>query len=179
MNQTFAYRKSAALISQYDTMSQYFTEHFYCLNEHEIIGNYPKSIFVKKTFPLKAKMNEIIRRAFESGIIEHWNKMLTKRINNVDSKDMERIGVLKFDHILGTLMLFLIGCICALLTFCVEIIVYDMIQKGNRKGYQKELLIIANKILDDKRHCYFLVDNPKGNDDNYNLALFMKKSKQK
>ncbi|XP_035780489.1 uncharacterized protein LOC118460354 [Anopheles albimanus] len=92
----------------------------YCFAKTENIYTYSVSMLAKKDFHLLPKINDLIRRISESGLLSKWQKESEKiRIDDEDESD-DRQTILRLDHIQGAFLLWAVGLVLSLVGFVAE-----------------------------------------------------------
>lgn len=126
---------------------QYSKSEIYCFKNSESLIPYPMSLRVNKN--QKLIIDNIIRRLFESGIIQKWKVYSQRR------KDREIDKVvpfeLKLEHIYAILFFFFLGAIVTIFVWIFEL----FIDKKVRDEPNNRLWLCIERSLDGKRH-YFM-----------------------
>ena len=84
----------------------------------EVLDSYALVMFLRHGFPMKNRMNDLIFKMHEGGLIQKW---IVDEVGTMPSmcKEKEFVNI-TVNHILGLLYLYLIGIGIALITFIVE-----------------------------------------------------------
>ncbi|XP_053672276.1 uncharacterized protein LOC128722623 [Anopheles nili] len=99
----------------------------YCFAKADNIYTYSVSMLAKKDFHLLPKINELIRRISESGLLGKWQKE-SEKIRIDDGDDGGHGGpdggqtILRLDHIEGAFLLGAAGLVLALVAFIFEVV---------------------------------------------------------
>ena len=127
----------------------------FCFAKEKNVYSYSVTMFTKRNYHLLSKMNSIIRRVMEFGLIQKWERdsdelqELKLSMAEADPSDDELV-VLTVSHIAGALIVLAIGNVMALLVFFVELFVHSKVASGDRKYFWT----LLNATLNSKR--YFL-----------------------
>lgn len=136
----------------------------FCFPKLNNVYSYSVSMLMRKNFHLLGKMNSIIRRVMEFGLIQKWERdgevqqllKLTKEMSAADTVVAEDGGgddvvVLTVGHIAGSMIIMTVGYSLASLIFIAELIVRsDRLRRWRRTKWWR----LVNAFLDAKR--YFL-----------------------
>uniref|UniRef100_A0A182J2K2 Putative ionotropic receptor ligand binding domain-containing protein n=1 Tax=Anopheles atroparvus TaxID=41427 RepID=A0A182J2K2_ANOAO len=100
----------------------------YCFPKTDNIYTYSVSMLAKKDFHLLPKMNDLIRRISESGLLGKWQKESEKIRIDADVEEDE-VGAdgqttLRLDHIEGAFLLGAVGLGLSLVAFVAELVYY-------------------------------------------------------
>lgn len=165
----------ATIASHLNFISGKLGENFYCLHGTEALSDFPLSVFVKKDIGLQPQLNAIIRRLFESGIVDFWRREFTMRTRGTRNATEEGVAPLTVEHILGAIVLLIGGLALGILCFTLERYVFLKSRDENITEVQKKVLVFIGKVIDGERHAYFFVNNPRGESHNFNLINFKRK----
>lgn len=129
----------------------------FCFAKMNNVYSYAVAMMTQKNFHLLGRMNSIIRRVMEFGLIQKWEKdsdvmqQLKLKIGSDDSDEDEGLVVLTVGHIAGAMILMGVGYFLALLTFIAELVVNcKMLQ-----AHHNWLWRLCDRFLDAQR--YFLL----------------------
>lgn len=135
----------------------------FCFAKTNNVYSYAVAMMTQKNFHLLGRMNSIIRRVMEFGLIQKWDKdsdvmqqLKLKigsdaKLSSSDSDDDEGLVVLTVGHIAGALIIMGVGYVLALLTFVAELVVNcTMLQ-----AHHNWLWRLCDRFLDAQR--YFLL----------------------
>lgn len=129
----------------------------FCFAKMNNVYSYAVAMMTQKNFHLLGRMNSIIRRVMEFGLIQKWEKdsdvmqQLKLKIGSDDSDEDEGLVVLTVGHIAGAMILMGVGYALALLTFIAELVVNcKMLQ-----AHHNWLWRLCDRFLDAQR--YFLL----------------------
>lgn len=128
----------------------YTATQIFCFDRSESIAGYQPVLVMRKDFPLKNRINQIIGNAFESVLFVKWNRenqRKKQRINPFEPK--YALTLVQFAVFL--VFIFCIGCILSILSFILEIIT----QRKMRMMNYHRIWIYFERFLDGKRH-YFI-----------------------
>lgn len=130
----------------------------FCFAKTHNVYSYSVTMLTQRNFHLLPKINSIIRRVMEFGLIEKWEKdsdilqqLKLKQKNKNNGDDEDEVVVLTVGHITGALVLMGCGYLIALLTFFVELLINLKFLKRTSNWIWKW----CDKFLDAKR--YFLL----------------------
>lgn len=100
----------------------------FCFTKSNNVYSFSVAMLAKRNFHLLTRMNTIIRRVVEFGLIEKWEKeddtvrqIRLERIRPSESED--NLIVLTVGHIGGALVILLFGWLFGILSFIVEILI--------------------------------------------------------
>lgn len=134
----------------------------YCMKKSNFFYTFPVSIFIRENSKHKRKLDQIIRRIFEAGMINHWMNILPayeREIHDI------HVSALTIDQMVSVFMIMLIGCTFSSIIFVLEIIVHrklSTVTNKNRKCWK-----FLSQILDPKRYfCIF-------NDQNEHIRTYV------
>ncbi|XP_058056145.1 uncharacterized protein LOC131207544 [Anopheles bellator] len=100
----------------------------YCFPKTANIYTYSVGMLAKKDFHLLPKINDLIRRISESGLLGKWQKESEKiRVDRGDESDGQTI--LRLDHIEGAFLLGAVGLALSLLAFLAELLHFQACQR--------------------------------------------------
>lgn len=96
----------------------------FCFSKSDNIYTYSVVMLMRKNYHLMFKIDDLIRRITESGLLTKWQKESEKirRLTHNDKGDSSII--LKIEHVEGAFLLTLIGLACAAIAFLLEWITY-------------------------------------------------------
>lgn len=110
----------------------------------------PLSIFVRKRFPWKTEINNLIRRLTEAGIIEMWRRSFFQPPNLMAESTAVPLSV---DHNLCILFLTALGLIGSILLFVAELVIFQMEKFSiHRRRRRKRFWTILHRLVDGDRH---------------------------
>lgn len=129
----------------------------FCFAKTNNVYSYSVSMMTQKNFHLLGKMNSIIRRVMEFGLIQKWDKdsdvmqQLKLKKESDDSDDDEGLVVLTVGHIAGSLIIMGVGYFLAMLTFIAELVVNCRMLQAHHNWLWR----LCDRFLDAQR--YFLL----------------------
>lgn len=136
----------------------------FCFAKTNNVYSYAVAMMTQKNFHLLGRMNSIIRRVMEFGLIQKWDKdsdvmqQLKLKMGSdakkaaTDSDEDEGLVVLTVGHIAGALIIMSVGYVLALLTFIAELLVNCRMLQAYRNNW---LWVLCDRFLDAQR--YFLL----------------------
>lgn len=131
----------------------------FCFPKTNNVYSYSVTMLTQRNFHLLPKMNSIIRRVMEFGLIQKWEKdsdtlqqlkLEQEHIKKYDGQGEDEVVVLTVGHITGALILMGCGYFIALLTFIAELLINTVFLKRHNNW----LWHCCDKFLDARR--YFL-----------------------
>lgn len=120
---------------------------FLCLKRPEIIHSFPMKFLVRKNFTHITELNEFIKAASASGLIE---KFRSTRIQSSEQAEKATYGLVTFQHIAGGLLIFLCMLMYQFFIFFTEIVVHNQARNSNKK--YRRFWIFIEMIINPKRH---------------------------
>lgn len=129
---------------------------FYCLGESEIIHSFSMKFFVGKHFPYMSDLDEFIKAASASGLIEKWRSNTNIQSNYRKDKAKITFGLIKLEHIYGVLGIWLSMVTYKILVFLLEIVVHRRAREANPKT--QRFWRFLDKMINPDR--LFLTENP-------------------
>lgn len=91
----------------------------------DTLMNYITVMYMTKGYPLKERINDLIARTTESGLVKHWLQMVylkQKLITSLMVEDNKEPEPLSLEHLYGIFMLLVMGWSVAMLSFIVEVL---------------------------------------------------------
>lgn len=134
------------------SIETHLTNQIYCFDRQENIASYPVSLIIKKSSPIKSKIEAVSRQLIESGLFVKWARDSRKRDTLRVPKEFEGISLKHFDFPL--LLICGIGLFVAFSSFIWEQITFHMMMKSTKTRFWSRL----NTFFDSRRH--FLKDLP-------------------
>lgn len=125
----------------------YSPSKIFCFDQKESIAVYQQALFVRKDFALRRKVDKIIRRAFEGGLVLKWDRDSQRKKEHIipyvppPQFTLEEYAV-AFVFIIG------VGSFMSTSAFVCEIIINRKMNQMNRSRYWKYL----EHFFDGKRH---------------------------
>lgn len=143
----------------------------FCFPKLNNVYSYSVSMLMRKNFHLLAKMNSIIRRVMEFGLIQKWERdgeveqllKLKKQematalaASGRKQDDDENVVVLTVGHIAGAMIIMAVGYALATFVFCMELLVMSRrcFFRRRRRRQRHRLWLLANAFLDAKRYFF-------------------------
>lgn len=125
----------------------YSPEKMFCFDRNEIIASYQPRLLMRKDFPFKSRVNEIIRNAFEGGLFVKWSRESKRQRERVIQH--ERFLAISLQVSFGP-FLFFCGCgsILATLALLSEYIIFKKMSQKNRS----RIWVYLEQFFDGKRH---------------------------
>lgn len=120
---------------------------FHCLKKPETIHSFPMRFLVSKNFRYMTELNEFIKAASASGLIEKWR---SKRIQPSQKAEKATHGLVTFEHIAGMFLVWFAMWSYKFAMFFTEIVVYKQARKSKMK-YRQFWIFIEN-VINPKRH---------------------------
>lgn len=123
-------------------------EQLYCFAEDQHIHSYLITSLIREDHPHLTIIDDIIQRSFEGGLFIKWfrdNVPINKYRNEIF------IGSLTVEHLAAGFMFYLIGIVCAIIAYAMEIIVKQKL----RKRKPNRLWKFMEKLVDDKRYILY------------------------
>lgn len=132
----------------------------FCFAKANNVYSYAVAMMTQKNFHLLGRMNSIIRRVMEFGLIQKWEKdsdvmqQLKLKLgsdakqSSSDSNEDEGLVVLTVDHIAGALIIMSVGYVLALLTFIAELMVNCRMLQARHNWLWR----LCDGFLDAQRH---------------------------
>lgn len=123
-------------------------EHLYCFDEGQYIHGYLVTSLIREDHPHLTTIDDIIQRSFEGGLFIKWfkdNIPINKYRNEIF------IGSLTVEHLAAGFMFYLIGNVCAIIAYAMEIIA----KKKLRKRKPNRLWKFMGMLVDDKRYMLY------------------------
>lgn len=126
----------------------YTPNEIFCFDRDQSIASYHPALLMRKNFPMKSRINQIIRDAFESGLFVKWNLDSQRKKERVIS--YEQPPQLSLEQCSFALVIVLcIGLILSIVAFFAELIVKWQVQK--RPHFPWSYL---EYIFCGHRHCF-------------------------
>ena len=119
----------------------------YCFKELEDIYHYELKFMVRKDFPYLNELNEFIRMAGATGLIEKWHS--DRRIRYRKSNDNEIQSVSNYNLRGVYIIYFNVVVFVFLIVYCER-----LIHKKARQPNPKRFWLIAEMIIDPDRHFW-------------------------
>lgn len=124
----------------------------YCFQKSEIIYDYLLKFLVRKHFPYLHELNDFVRTASESGLIEKWHTPnLNRNIINVEPIECNGIAMSDFIVLVVIYILLKIGSFFLLF---LEKLVYKNVRKRNASGMWLKFWLYAEMAIDPDRHFF-------------------------
>lgn len=136
----------------------------FCFDPNERIVGYQPVLFMQKNFPLKSKVDEVIRNTFEGGLFQKWDRD-SQRKKELLRPYEPKLELSMREYSFLFYVIFNVGVLLSTLSLICEIITYRKINQSARLSVWKYL----GHFFDGNRH-YFknipekLKQNAKWND---------------
>lgn len=122
----------------------------FCFAKTNNVYSYAVAMMTQKNFHLLGRMNSIIRRVMEFGLIQKWDKDSDVMQKQSEGED-DGLVVLTVGHIAGALIIMSVGYMLALVTFIAELVVNCRMLQAHHNWLWR----LCDKFLDAQR--YFLL----------------------
>lgn len=111
---------------------------------------YPVHIVLPKGFPLRDRINTLISRMIQGGLIEKWILLYTEKLKEFDTlekfvSEYNYKMPITIDKIQGAFVLLLIGCFSASIMLILEICLYRLMKGGKRRARKGQRKMQRNK----------------------------------
>jgi hypothetical protein len=85
----------------------------------------PVVIYCRKDFFLLQRLNIKIGQLLAAGLIDHWHSSILDQrfLHKIESKQPKKIAL---EHLMGGIILWIVGCLIATITFACEILYFKM-----------------------------------------------------
>uniref|UniRef100_A0A336M3L9 CSON011600 protein n=1 Tax=Culicoides sonorensis TaxID=179676 RepID=A0A336M3L9_CULSO len=113
----------------------------FCFSTSNNIYTYSVAMLVKKQFHLLLKIENIIRGITESGLLSKWQRDSELVVVNTDSDDEGSVTRLKFEHVQGGFLLWVIGMGLAFVAFVFEWIVQILDAPHMHRHYEADYVV--------------------------------------
>lgn len=100
----------------------YSSSKIFCFNEQEHIVSYQPTLFMRSNFVLKSQIDTIIRNAFESGLLEKWERDIQRKKKRLIPFQVP-LQVKLQHYYVGLVTIFGSGIVFSSITFLTEIFV--------------------------------------------------------
>lgn len=102
----------------------------YCFPWQHNIYAYAVVIQTRPDYYLLPAANELIRRFLEFGLIELWNRQSQTKLAKYKDIAINKNATLTFDHIIGAIIVLIVGLTISILIFCLEqLLFYNLFKK--------------------------------------------------
>lgn len=125
----------------------YSPSKIYCFEPSEMVTSYSIIFLMRNDFILSPKINEIVQRLFESGVIGHWSQ-LSKRKRKPELPYIIPLKLTKEHMYFAMIFIMSMGSFLAILILIQEIYVSRKMKQANKSRYWTYL----EWILDDECH---------------------------
>lgn len=146
------------IISKIFFMSSEGNSDFYCFGHSNGFAAYPVSIFIRKNLPIKHKMNHLIRKMTENGIIEFWTKnyLLKRKVDNYST-----VSPLSLQHTSSLVLVIPVGFFLSNMALLAEIVIFKKSSDAIRRRDRKSFWNFLSKLVDGERQWFIFLDNIK------------------
>lgn len=120
---------------------------FYCFAKPEIISAFPLKFFLHKNFSYAEELNDFIKAASVSGLIEKWRSDIRTQFKE-HTQGTGEFGRLTFDNLSGALLIIALLFLFSISIFFLEIVVHKQVRAPNATRFWK----ITEMIIDPDRH---------------------------
>lgn len=107
----------------------------YCFGESNNLYKYGVVLLARKWFPMMEKLNGIIRRVSENGLINKWNDELLIHSSSNEVSDIVSLGI---QHLLGVFMFIGIMYVVSILVFIGEVC-YHLFEQRKRNEISSKI----------------------------------------
>lgn len=127
----------------------------YCFERPDIIFSFPMTFWIRNNFTYIKELNEFIKAASASGLIERWRSQIGQKISNHIEHATTSDGLIKMENMVGILGLLVLMYVFKICAFISEIVVYEQVRSSSETF--RPFWILVEKIIEPKRH--FLNEN--------------------
>lgn len=120
----------------------------FCFDRDEGIAGYQPVLLMRKDFPLRKRIDEIIRNAFESGLFEKWDQDSSIKARQDPFEAGTALTLEQYAVFL--VIVYIIGCILSTLSLIAEFIVERNVGQDRRF----RIWIYLQYLFDGKRHYW-------------------------
>lgn len=125
----------------------YSASEMFCFDRAESIAGYQPVLLMRKDFPFRNRIDEIIGNAFESGLFNKWIRdSQRKKQQTVPFEPKPALTLVQFAVFFT--FIYCLGCIMSTLSFCSEILTQRMMKQRN----VHRIWIYFERLFDGERH---------------------------
>lgn len=125
---------------------------FFCFEKPEIIYSFPMKFLVHTNFTFRNELDEFIKAASASGLIEKWRSIAGAQSNHGNNTEGRTNGLLTLEHVYVALGAWVATWSYQFLVLLTENVVYKQVR--NSKGKRRRFWKLIEMIIDPDRHFF-------------------------
>lgn len=137
----------AVAVSRIHATNTIYAPHIFCLPNNENIYNYSVSLLIRKNHCLFERINGIVYRSFETGLLAKWMNDGENRGHKCNDEHPYRVK-LAIEHIAGALIGYVAIAGIAVMALIAEIVVHNKNRQRNVHPFWR----LVGKLIDNNHY---------------------------